>query len=68
MQYVAYLLAIAVNRDGFAEHGCDGEPGHPTLILNPELARAINATLTQRNGTQAKDSAVVDGVLICNAL
>ena len=68
VQHVARLLAVAVEGDRLAEHGGDGEPGDPALVLDAELAGAVDAGLPEADGVQAVYPAVVDDVLIGDAL
>ena len=68
VQHVAHLLAVAVDRDRLAQHRGDGEPGDPALVLDAELARAVDAGLAEGDRAQAVDAGVVGHVLVGGAL
>ena len=46
----------------------DDEPGHPALVLHPELARPVDARLPERGGGDAVDPGEVERVLVGGAL
>ena len=67
-EHVPHLHPVAVDGDRPPQGGGDAEPGHPALVLHPQLARAVDAGLAQGDRGQAVDAGVVDGVLVAGPL
>ena len=54
---VADLLAVAEDGERLAGRRGDAEPGDPSLVLDPELAGAVDAALAERPRSSARRSA-----------
>src|SRR5262249_3103356 len=65
---VANLPSVAVDGDRLAGDRGDGEPGDPALVLDAELAPAVDAGLSEDDGPQAIDAGVIPHVLVGGAL
>src|SRR5690606_20051252 len=64
VEHVAHLLAVAVDGNRAAQARGDREPGDPTLILNAELPRAIDARLAERRRGDPIDPREIERVLV----
>src|SRR5207248_11699282 len=68
VQQVPDLLARPEDRQRLSESDGHREPGHPSLILDPDLAGPIDAGLTKRDRAHAVDARIVGRVRVCRAL
>src|SRR5690606_14867633 len=59
IQNVAHLLAVAVDGEGLARRGADGQEGDPALVFDAELAGAIDGALAEDDGGQPVDAVIV---------